>query len=41
MLCLILNPRCESLHLVSYFIDHEEGVNIVEEYDRQKSYLIF
>jgi hypothetical protein len=31
MPCLILDPKVKSLYLVSLFIGHEEGVNIVEE----------
>jgi hypothetical protein len=34
MLCLMLDPRFKSLHLIFSFIGCEEGVNIVEEYDR-------
>jgi hypothetical protein len=34
MLLLILNPRFKNLHLISFFIGCEEGVVIVEEYDR-------
>ncbi len=34
MLCLMLDPRFKSLHLVFSFICHEEGVSIVEEYNR-------
>jgi hypothetical protein len=34
ILCLMLNPRFKSSFLVFFFIGCEEGVNIVEEYDR-------
>jgi hypothetical protein len=34
MLCLILGPRLKTFPLVFSFIGHEEGVNIVEIYDR-------
>jgi hypothetical protein len=34
MLCLMLDPRFESLHLVFSSICCEEGVSIVEEYNR-------
>jgi hypothetical protein len=34
VLCLMLNPRFNNFHLISSFIGREEGVNIVEEYDR-------
>jgi hypothetical protein len=30
----MLNPRFNNFHLASSFIGREEGVNIVEEYDR-------
>ncbi len=34
MPCLILDPKTISLCLVSLFISHGEGVNIVEEYHK-------
>jgi hypothetical protein len=34
MLCLMLDPRFESLHLVFSSICSEEGVSIVEEYNK-------
>jgi hypothetical protein len=30
----MLNPRFKSLHLVSLFVGHEQGISIVEEYDQ-------
>ncbi len=41
MLHLIQNLQFKSFHLISSFIGHEEGVNIVEEYDKQSLYLMF
>jgi hypothetical protein len=38
MLFLMLEPRFKSLCLVSSFIGNEEGVNIVEEYNRLSLY---
>ncbi len=38
MLCLMLDPRFKNLCLVSSFIGSEEGVNIVEEYNRWSLY---
>jgi hypothetical protein len=35
MLSLILDPKYKSLRLICYFIGHEQGVAIVEEYDRR------
>jgi hypothetical protein len=36
----MLDPRFKSFCLVSYFIGCEEGVNIVEEYDKQSLYIM-
>jgi hypothetical protein len=33
MLCLMLDIRFKSFHIVSSFIGHEKGVSIVEKYD--------
>jgi hypothetical protein len=41
MLHLIQNFKFKSFHLISSFIGHEEGVNIVEEYDKQSLYPMF
>jgi hypothetical protein len=38
MLCLMLNLRFKSLHIIFSFFGHEEGVNIVEKYDRRSLY---
>jgi hypothetical protein len=34
MLCLMLGPRFKSFRLVFSFIGHEEGVSVIEKYDR-------
>jgi hypothetical protein len=34
MLPLMLDPRFKCLHLISSFVDQEEGISIVNEYDR-------
>jgi hypothetical protein len=36
----MLDLRFKSLHLVSSFVNQEEGVNIVDEYDRETLYLM-
>jgi hypothetical protein len=41
MLSLMLDPRFKSLRLVSSFVGREEGVNIVNEYDRRTLYPMF
>jgi hypothetical protein len=41
MLSLMLDLRFENLHLISFFIGHEQGVAIVEEYDERSLYLMF
>jgi hypothetical protein len=40
MLCLILNLKFKSIHLILFFIGCQEGVSIVEEYDRWWSYFM-
>jgi hypothetical protein len=35
MLSLMLDPRFKSFRLVSSFLGREEGVNIVDEYDKK------
>jgi hypothetical protein len=37
----MLNPRYKSLHMVFSFVGKEQGVALVEEYDRKSLYLIF
>lgn len=34
MMFLILEPSFKNLHLVLFLIGYEEGVNVVEEYDK-------
>jgi hypothetical protein len=34
MLALMLDPRFESLKLISSFIGHEHGVAIINKYDK-------
>jgi gluconate kinase len=34
MLCLMLNSRFMNLRLISSFISREEGLSIVEKYDK-------
>jgi len=41
MLSLMLDPRFKSLHLVSFLVGQEEGVSIVDAYDRRILYLMF
>jgi hypothetical protein len=38
MFSLMLNPRFESFHIVSSFIGREQGVVIIEEYDKKSLY---
>jgi hypothetical protein len=38
MISLMLNPRFKSLHIMSSFVGREQGVAIVEEYDRKTLY---
>ncbi len=40
MLSLMLDPRFENLHLVSFFISCEQGITIIEEYDERSLYLM-
>jgi len=37
----MLDPKLKNLHLTYIFIGREEGVNIVEEYDKQLLYPMF
>lgn len=39
MLRLVLNPKYKSLRLIFCFISHEQGVVIIEEYDRRSLFL--
>jgi len=41
MLSLMLDPKFKSLCLISYFVGREEGVSIVDEYDRGILYPMF
>jgi len=38
MICLILNPRFKSFYIVSSFVGREQGVVLVEEYDKNSLY---
>jgi hypothetical protein len=38
MIFLMLNPRLKSLHIISSFVGREQGVALVEEYDRKSLY---
>jgi hypothetical protein len=38
MLSLMLDPRFKSLHLIFSFIGREEGISIVDEYDKRTLY---
>jgi hypothetical protein len=38
MLSLMLDPRFKSIHLISSFVGREEGVSIVDEYDKSILY---
>jgi len=38
MISLMLNPRFKNLHIVSLFVGREQGVVLVEEYDRKSLY---
>jgi hypothetical protein len=40
MLFLMLDPRFKNLCLVSCFVGQEEGVSIVDEYDKRTLYLM-
>jgi hypothetical protein len=37
----MLEPRFKNLHLISSFVGREEGVSIVNEYDRKTYILCF
>jgi hypothetical protein len=41
MISLMLNLRFKNLHIISSFVGHEQGVYLVEEYDRKSLYSIF
>jgi hypothetical protein len=41
MLSLMLDLRFKSVRLISSFVGQEEGVNIVDEYDKRTSYPMF
>ncbi len=41
MFSLMLGLRFKSIHLVSSFVGREEGVNIVDKYDKKTLYLMF
>ncbi len=41
MLYLVLNPNYKSLRLIFCFISHEQGVVIIEEYDRRSLFFNF
>jgi hypothetical protein len=41
MLSLMLDLRFKSLRLISSFVGQEEGVNIVDEYDKRTLYPMF
>ncbi len=38
MISLMLDPRYESLHIKSSFVGREQGVALLEEYDRKSLY---
>ncbi len=40
MTSLMLNPKYKSLHIVSSFVRKEQGVVLVEEYDKKSLYLM-
>ncbi len=35
---LMLDPRFKNFHLISSFVGREEGVNIMDEYDKKTLY---
>jgi len=41
LLDLMLDSRLKNLKLISFFIGHEHGVAIVENYDRKSCFLSF
>jgi len=40
MISLMLNPKFKTLCIVSSFVGREQGVALVEEYDRKSLYLV-
>jgi hypothetical protein len=38
MISFVLDPRYKSLHIISSFVGKEQGVALVEEYDRKSLY---
>jgi hypothetical protein len=38
MLSLMLDPRFKNICLISFFVGQEEGVSVVDEYDRKTLY---
>ncbi len=40
MISLMLHPRFKSFYIVSSFVGREQGVALVEEYDRKSLYLM-
>jgi hypothetical protein len=40
MIFFLLDPRYKSLCIISSFVGREQGVALVEEYDRKKLYLM-
>jgi len=38
MFSSMLDPKLKSLHLVSSFIGHEQGISIMKEYDKKSLY---
>jgi hypothetical protein len=41
MIFLMLDPRYKSLHIVSSFVRKEQGLVLIEEYDRKSLYPMF
>ncbi len=40
MIFLMLDPRYDSLHMISSFVGREQGVALVEKYDRKPLYVM-
>jgi hypothetical protein len=40
MISLMLNPRYKSLCIIYSFVEREQGVAFVEEYDKKKPYIL-
>jgi len=40
MISLMLDPKYESLHIIPSFVGSEQGVALLEEYDRKSLYLM-